>query len=58
MFLCMNQYEVLAVTGTALSSAGGTLATGSYYLNSDVTLSTNIAVPSGAEVVLDLNGYA
>lgn len=57
MFLCMNQYEVLAVTGTALSSAGGTLATGSYYLNSDVTLSTNIAIPSGAEVVLDLNGY-
>ena len=42
---------------TALTSTGGELESGSYILNEDVTLTTDLTVPSGAEVTLDLNGH-
>ena len=39
-----------------ISSAGGNLTTGSYVLNEDVELQTDLTVPEGAVVTLDLNG--
>ncbi len=43
--------------GTVLSSAGGTLESGEYYLDGDVTLTEDITIPEDAEVVIDLNGH-
>lgn len=54
MFITKNSF---AATGTILTSAGGSLESGSYYLNSNITLTNNIVVPSGKTVTIDLNGY-
>ncbi len=43
--------------GTVLSSDGGTLESGEYYLDEDITLAEDITIPSGAEVAIDLNGH-
>lgn len=40
-----------------ISSVGGELTTGSYVLNADVELQTDLTVPEGAVVTLDLNGH-
>ena len=48
---------VFAVEGTPLTSAGGELTDGSYYLDQDVTLTDNLTVPENATVTLDLNGF-
>ena len=40
----------------AISSVGGELTPGSYVLNEDVTLTTDLTVPANAAVTLDLNG--
>ena len=40
----------------AISSVGGDLTQGSYVLNEDVTLTTDLTVPANADVTLDLNG--
>ena len=42
---------------TELGSEGGELESGSYVLNEDVVLASDITIPSGAEVVIDLNGH-
>ena len=39
-----------------ISSAGGELTTGSYVLNENVTLTTDLTVPANADVTLDLHG--
>ena len=44
-------------TWTELTSDGGTLQSGNYYLAGDVTLTTNITVAEGTTVTLCLNGY-
>ena len=44
-------------TWTELTSDGGTLQSGNYYLTSDVTLTTDITVADNATVTLCLNGY-
>ena len=41
----------------AISSVGGELTTGSYVLNENVTLTTDLTVPTNAAVTLDLNGH-
>ena len=41
-----------------LTSDGGELTSGDYILEDDVTLATNLTVPEGVEVTLDLNGHA
>ncbi|MCD8116203.1 MAG: InlB B-repeat-containing protein [Oscillospiraceae bacterium] len=40
-----------------LTAEGGTLTSGEYTLTDNVTLTTNITIPSGAEVTIDLAGY-
>ncbi len=40
-----------------ISSAGGELTTGSYVLNENVTLTTDLTVPANADVTLDLHGH-
>ena len=47
-----------APAGVALSENGGTLTSGSYYLDGDLKLNNNISIQSGATVTIDLNGYA
>ena len=46
-----------AADETELTSTGGELSSGSYILNEDVTLTTDITIPSGAEVTIDLAGH-
>ena len=46
-----------AVEGTSLTSAGGELTAGSYYLDQNVTLTDNLTVPANATVTLDLNSF-
>ena len=40
-----------------LTAAGGELASGTYTLPNDITLTTDITIPAGAKVTIDLNGY-
>ena len=44
-------------TWTELTSDGGTLQSGNYYLAGDVTLTTDITIADNTTVVLCLNGY-
>ena len=44
-------------TATAITSTGGELSSGSYVLEEDVTLTTNLTVLEGATVTIDLNGH-
>ncbi len=55
-----EDYGVVLLDGTEmieLTSEGGRLASGSYYLSKDVTLESNITIPTSADVTIDLNGY-
>ncbi len=49
--------SALAADPDSLTTDGGTLASGSYVLNSDVKLTENIVIPTGANVTIDLNGH-
>ena len=40
-----------------ITSEGGELTSGTYTLEEDVTLTTDLTIPSGAEVTIDLNGH-
>lgn len=44
--------------GSPLTQTSGELQTGTYYLESDTTLTQFLSVSSGNKVTLDLNGYA
>lgn len=48
---------IVTHTAVEITAAGGELTTGSYVLNGDVTLETDLTIPSGAAVTIDLNGY-
>lgn len=52
-----NTIESQALSGTVLSSSGGTLTSGEYYLNADTTIAKDIEIPSSSNVVIDLNGH-
>lgn len=47
---------LLGQSGTQLT-AGGSLASGNYYLANNLTITTPITIPSGNTVTIDLNGY-
>lgn len=49
--------KVLGVTGTALTTNGGSLESGTYYLKANTTLTNNITVAQGKNVTINLNGY-
>ncbi|MCC8162136.1 MAG: hypothetical protein LIO86_02950 [Lachnospiraceae bacterium] len=46
----------LTAMGTQLTSQGGRLNAGEYYLDDDITLSTNITISANTTVTIDLNG--
>ncbi|MBO5578786.1 MAG: uL15 family ribosomal protein [Bacilli bacterium] len=55
-----NQFihkNYLNTEGTKLPSSGGTLASGTYYLDSDMTLSNYITVATGKNIIINLNGF-
>ena len=56
-FIILYPSTIFGATGTVLTKAGGSLASGSYYLSSNISLTNNITVGSGKTVVIDLNGY-
>ena len=56
MIIILSYANLYAATGTALNNAGGNLSSGSYYLNSNITLTNNIVIPAGNQVTIDLNG--
>ena len=58
MSLLMLMASVNAVFGQMTKlTAGGKLASGSYYLSNNLTITTPITVASGNTVTIDLNGY-
>ena len=57
MLMILYPTNLFCAEGTILTNAGGNLNTGSYYLNSNITLINNIVIPEGKNVTLDLNGY-
>ena len=44
--------------GDKLPTGGGSLASGTYYLDSDMTLTNYITVATGSDVVINLNGFS
>ncbi len=52
-----NPLRVLAEEGTLLPSSGGTLSSGIYYLDGDMTLTNYITVDTGNDIVINLNGF-
>ncbi len=44
--------------GTPLPSSGGTLASGTYYLDDNMTLSNYITVAAGNNIIINLNGFS
>lgn len=47
-----------AYEGTKLPSSGGTLSSGTYYLDEDVTLTNYINVATGNNIIINLNGFS
>ena len=58
MLLCVGLMPTIAfaASGTPLTSTGGELTSGEYYLDQNIELVNNLTVPTGAVVTLDLNG--
>ncbi|MCD8218436.1 MAG: hypothetical protein LUD01_10470, partial [Clostridiales bacterium] len=49
--------SLTATEEMALTTDGGSLASGSYYLEDNVTLTSNITIATGENVIIDLNGH-
>ena len=52
-----NIIAALAYEGTKLPSSGGTLSSGTYYLDEDITLTNYITIATGNNVIINLNGH-
>ena len=53
-----NVIAASAYEGTKLPSSGGTLSSGTYYLDEDVTLTNYINVATGNNIIINLNGFS
>lgn len=58
LMLSILPITAFAVNGTQLSSDGGELAAGEYYLNDNTTLINNLIIPANTKVTLDLNNFS
>lgn len=57
----INQFNIrkyINTEGTKLPSNGGSLASGTYYLDSDMTLTNYISCATGKNIIINLNGFS
>lgn len=57
----INQFNIrkyINTEGTKLPSSGGSLASGTYYLDSDMTLTNYISCATGKNIIINLNGFS